>query len=263
MFCWIVGSALLRWVLTVTAEGSTSIYGPLAAPIAVLLWLYILSIAVLIGAALNAAFDQLWPENETAKARIELAPAAAADGVLPRRRRAGGGAGEVPRHRRGDPRCCRGAQRPQRRGGTRVTSRPRDPLRRAGRAGVHPAAFARRPPCRDLVPRARVGRGWSRRTSARGRGGRPRQLRWPGGRPRPGVDGSPATALGASRRQRLGPGAAGDRMALRAARRAAVIVEGDRLLAGRSTAGRGAAPPRCGSRCARRRPSADRRTTTR
>lgn len=60
MFCWIVGSAVLRWVLVTTSQGSTSIYGPLAAPIAVLLWLYLLSIAVLIGAALNAAFDQVY-----------------------------------------------------------------------------------------------------------------------------------------------------------------------------------------------------------
>lgn len=69
MFCWIFGSALLRAVLVGTAQGSTSIYGPLATPIAVLLWLYILSIAVLIGAALNAAFDELWPQKETSRAR--------------------------------------------------------------------------------------------------------------------------------------------------------------------------------------------------
>lgn len=52
---WVVGSFLLRWFLTVTAQDSRSIYGPLAAPIGVLLWLYLLAIAVLIGAALNAA----------------------------------------------------------------------------------------------------------------------------------------------------------------------------------------------------------------
>jgi len=83
MFCWIVGSAVLRWVLVGTAQGSTSIYGPLAAPIAVLLWLYILSIAVLIGAALNAAFDQLWPQNETTTARSELVRRLSLDAVLP------------------------------------------------------------------------------------------------------------------------------------------------------------------------------------
>jgi membrane protein len=56
---WIVGSYLLRWVLTVTATDSRSIYGPLAAPIAVLLWLYLVAIAVLIGAAVNASFDKI------------------------------------------------------------------------------------------------------------------------------------------------------------------------------------------------------------
>ena len=57
---WIGGSALLRLVLGASSSG-TSIYGPLAAPIAVLLWLYLLSIAVLIGAAFNAALDEVWP----------------------------------------------------------------------------------------------------------------------------------------------------------------------------------------------------------
>src|SRR6478752_9819264 len=71
MFCWVFGSALLRFVLVGTAQGSTSIYGPLAAPIAVLLSLYLLSIAVLIGAALNASFDQLWPQKELTSARLE------------------------------------------------------------------------------------------------------------------------------------------------------------------------------------------------
>jgi membrane protein len=69
---WVLGSFVLRWVLTTTAGESTSIYGPLAAPIAVLLWLYLLSIAVLIGAAVNAAFDRIWPETETARARMEI-----------------------------------------------------------------------------------------------------------------------------------------------------------------------------------------------
>jgi membrane protein len=54
---WVFGSYFVRWVLSLST-GGTSIYGPLAAPIAVLLWLYVLSIAVLIGAALNAAFDE-------------------------------------------------------------------------------------------------------------------------------------------------------------------------------------------------------------
>ncbi len=72
MAMWILGSYLLRWLLTATAGESTSIYGPLAAPIVVMLWLYLLAIAVLIGAAVNAAFDRLWPEKETARARMEV-----------------------------------------------------------------------------------------------------------------------------------------------------------------------------------------------
>jgi membrane protein len=84
---WIFGSYLLRLVLTTTAGESTSIYGPLAAPIVVLLWLYLLSIAVLIGAAVNAAFDRVWPESETAHARMELVRRLRLKAMLPRLRR--------------------------------------------------------------------------------------------------------------------------------------------------------------------------------
>jgi membrane protein len=66
---WVSGSWLLREILIRT---ETSIFGPLSAPIAVLIWLYVTSIAVLIGAALNASFDRLWPEKSTAGARLEL-----------------------------------------------------------------------------------------------------------------------------------------------------------------------------------------------
>jgi membrane protein len=69
---WILGSYVLRWVLTATAADSRSIFGPLAAPIAVLIWLYILAIAVLIGAAVNAAFDTVFPQLSTTRARHEL-----------------------------------------------------------------------------------------------------------------------------------------------------------------------------------------------
>jgi membrane protein len=70
---WILGSFVLRWILQSTV-GGTSIYGPLAAPIAVLMWLYMTAIAVLIGAALNAVVDRLWPH----KSRTEALEAAAA-----------------------------------------------------------------------------------------------------------------------------------------------------------------------------------------
>jgi membrane protein len=87
MTIWIVGSYLLRWVLTTTAKGSTSIYGPLSAPIVVMLWLYILSIAILIGAAVNAAFDRIWPEKETARARMEVVRRLRMTALIPRLRR--------------------------------------------------------------------------------------------------------------------------------------------------------------------------------
>jgi membrane protein len=96
---WILGSFLLRWVLTTTAGESTSIYGPLAAPIAVLLWLYLLSIAVLIGAATNAAFDRVWPESETSRARLEAVRRLRLSAMLPRLRRHQ----EERRRFRGDP----------------------------------------------------------------------------------------------------------------------------------------------------------------
>ena len=72
LICWVLGSWGLRELLTATAKDSMSIYGPLAAPIAVLLWLYLLSIAVLIGAAVNASFDTIFPQLSTTNARKEL-----------------------------------------------------------------------------------------------------------------------------------------------------------------------------------------------
>jgi membrane protein len=58
---WVAGSVLLRFVLS-KSIGSTTIYGPLAAPIAFLIWLYISSVAVLIGAALNSSIDEVFPK---------------------------------------------------------------------------------------------------------------------------------------------------------------------------------------------------------
>lgn len=60
LLIWVLGSVLLRVVLNASG-GSTTIYGPLAAPIAVLIWLYVMALAVLVGAAFNAAADDVWP----------------------------------------------------------------------------------------------------------------------------------------------------------------------------------------------------------
>lgn len=63
---WFIASFVLRGTIAGSLGGeSTSIYGPLAAPIVILIWLYFLAIAVLIGAALNAAIRTLWPSPET------------------------------------------------------------------------------------------------------------------------------------------------------------------------------------------------------
>ncbi|WP_432564753.1 YihY/virulence factor BrkB family protein [Kineococcus sp. SYSU DK003] len=67
---WLLISWVLRWALGFSVAGpSTSIYGPLAAPIVVLIWFYFLAITVLIGAALNSAVDRVWPDPTKAAAR--------------------------------------------------------------------------------------------------------------------------------------------------------------------------------------------------
>ncbi|MET8677899.1 YihY/virulence factor BrkB family protein [Streptomyces sp. NPDC004647] len=65
---WVLGSFLLRIYLINTVEGPT-IYGSLAAPVAVLLWIGVSAFAVLVGAAVNAAIDRVWPSVATAAAR--------------------------------------------------------------------------------------------------------------------------------------------------------------------------------------------------
>lgn len=65
---WVLGSFLLRIYLTETIEGAT-IYGSLAAAVAVLLWVGVSAFAVLVGAAVNAAIDRVWPAASTAAAR--------------------------------------------------------------------------------------------------------------------------------------------------------------------------------------------------
>ncbi|MFI0899596.1 YihY/virulence factor BrkB family protein [Streptomyces sp. NPDC020983] len=70
LFLWLLGSFVLRIYLGHAVEGHT-IYGSLAAPIAVLLWIGVSAFAVLVGAAVNAAVDRVWPSLATAAAREE------------------------------------------------------------------------------------------------------------------------------------------------------------------------------------------------
>ena len=58
---WALASYLVRGVISASLSGGTSIYGPLSAPIVLLIWLYFIAIAVLIGAAFNAASLRLKP----------------------------------------------------------------------------------------------------------------------------------------------------------------------------------------------------------
>ncbi|GAA3178417.1 MULTISPECIES: YihY/virulence factor BrkB family protein [Streptomyces] len=88
---WVLGSFLLRIYLTATVEGPT-IYGSLAAPVAVLLWIGVSAFAVLVGAAMNAATDRVWPSVATAAARAEKERRAAEAAAAASAHEAGDGA---------------------------------------------------------------------------------------------------------------------------------------------------------------------------
>ncbi|MFD9205724.1 YihY/virulence factor BrkB family protein [Streptomyces sioyaensis] len=119
---WVLGSFLLRLYLTSTVEGPT-IYGSLAAPVAVLLWIGVSAFAVLVGAAMNASLDRVWPSVATAAAREEAArrlearaaarPAGeAAEQGEPKGKAAPKGKGDDGDRGRGDGRDEAGGERP-------------------------------------------------------------------------------------------------------------------------------------------------------
>lgn len=62
---WLLGGLALRVYLDFALSSST--YGPLAAPIAVLLWMYVTAMAVLLGAEVNAEIEKLWPARPEKK----------------------------------------------------------------------------------------------------------------------------------------------------------------------------------------------------
>jgi len=68
---WVLSSFVVRGVIA-SSLGGSSIYGPLSAPIVLLIWLYFLAIAVLIGAGLNAAVRHLYPTPDTRTLRQRL-----------------------------------------------------------------------------------------------------------------------------------------------------------------------------------------------
>jgi membrane protein len=69
---WLLASFVVRGTIAASL-GGTSIYGPLSAPIVLLIWLYALAIAVLIGASLNAGIRELWPAPEDRTLRERFA----------------------------------------------------------------------------------------------------------------------------------------------------------------------------------------------
>lgn len=93
LLLWVLCAVALRTYLRSAVEGQ-SIYGSLAAPVAVLLWLGMSAFAVLVGAAVNAAVDRVWPAATTAAARAtkdrerEAAITAMVEAVVARRTRA-------------------------------------------------------------------------------------------------------------------------------------------------------------------------------
>jgi membrane protein len=86
---WVVAAFVLRGAVGLSLDG-TSIYGPLSAPIVVLIWLYAVAIAVLVGAGLNAATRVLWPVTVRTSPTARLVEWARAE--VERRRTGGEGA---------------------------------------------------------------------------------------------------------------------------------------------------------------------------
>ncbi|MEP6695626.1 MAG: YihY/virulence factor BrkB family protein [Pseudonocardiales bacterium] len=80
LLVFVLGSAGLRLYIRVVV-GKALTYGALAAPIAALLFFYVLALAVLIGAELNATLERLWPRGPkaTQMARIRSRLANGAD----------------------------------------------------------------------------------------------------------------------------------------------------------------------------------------
>ncbi|MDA0567222.1 YihY/virulence factor BrkB family protein [Streptomonospora sp. S1-112] len=93
----LAGSVLLRLYLD-ASFGQVTIYGSLSAPIAILAWLWLMALAVLIGSALNAEIDAMWPTPRTAAARARIAARrhARARALVDRREAALRSAGPVP-----------------------------------------------------------------------------------------------------------------------------------------------------------------------
>jgi membrane protein len=74
---WLAAAFGLRaYVGTVLEEG---VFGSLAAPIVLMLWLYVSAVALLVGAELNAELERMWPSSDAGlKAMPQPGPVARA-----------------------------------------------------------------------------------------------------------------------------------------------------------------------------------------
>jgi len=64
----VIGSYLVREYFSFVSKRSVS-YGALAAPIAALLFLFVIALAILLGAELNAVIQEMWPARPTRRQR--------------------------------------------------------------------------------------------------------------------------------------------------------------------------------------------------
>lgn len=60
---WLLAAAGLRLYVTVSLRGD-EVFAQLAAPLAVVLWLYVTAFAVLVGAEFNAVIEMMWPHRD-------------------------------------------------------------------------------------------------------------------------------------------------------------------------------------------------------
>ena len=121
---WALASFVLRGTIE-AAIGGTSIYGPLTTPIVLLIWLYFLAIAILIGAAHNAAIRILWPVDERPSARARAMTWAR--GAVSRRRRGRSGPGDSGASGAPEPRGEEHGERERKRRSRPLTPSPEKP----------------------------------------------------------------------------------------------------------------------------------------
>jgi membrane protein len=69
MLALVLGGGALRLYAGYSLETQDNVYGPLATPLVIILYVYVASFAVLIGAELNAEVERLWPSRDAPASR--------------------------------------------------------------------------------------------------------------------------------------------------------------------------------------------------